>query len=97
MFLILVIRICFLLFRGLTFVQSSKGRCLSPLSKKLSRGSKLLQLACIKDSHHIEVVQSRLELMDNRNHSTILESLVQDTLDDFVGVRVDAGDDISTS
>ncbi|KAL2275410.1 hypothetical protein FJTKL_02089 [Diaporthe vaccinii] len=92
MFLSLVIRFSFLLLRGLTLVQSSKSRHPSPLFQKLSRRPKLPQLACIKNSHHVEVVQSRLELVDNGYHCAVLKPLAQDTLDELVGVRVHAGD-----
>lgn len=96
MFLSLVVRFSFLFLSGLTFVQSSKSRRLSPHLQKLSRRSKLPELACIKDSHHVEVIQSRLELVDNGNHCAIFKTLAQDTLDEFVGVRVHAGGIVST-
>lgn len=96
MFLSSIFRFPFLLLRGLAFVQSSKSRHLRPLFQKLSGGSKLPQLACIKNSHHVKVVQSRLEFMDNGNHCAILEPLAQDTLDKLLGVRVHAGDRVST-
>lgn len=96
MFLSLVTRFSVLLLRGLTLVQSSEGRRLSPPFQKLPRRSKLPQLACIKNSHHVEVIQSRLELMDNGNHCATIKPLAQDTLDELLGVRVHAGGCVST-